>query len=59
MRYGESKVCKHGAAETLYLSIPSKMATDSTCPIKEGDTVELQIVEDFISIRKSAGGQRR
>jgi hypothetical protein len=38
---GKSKIFKHGKANTLYLVIPSKMATDSNCPFKVGDKVDL------------------
>jgi len=39
---GQAKVFKHGKAKTLYVSIPSKVAQDSTFNFKEGDTVEVK-----------------
>ena len=37
----EATVYKHTKGNTLYVSIPSKMAQDSAFPIKEGDAVEI------------------
>jgi hypothetical protein len=39
---GESTVFKHGIARTLYLAIPSKMASDSAFGIQMGDKVSLK-----------------
>lgn len=39
---GEVKVFKHPKAQTLYLSIPAKMAQDSDFTIKDGDTVIIE-----------------
>lgn len=42
---GESKIWRTSErSNTLYLTIPSKMASDSQCPLKSGDTVELEII---------------
>jgi hypothetical protein len=38
---GEAKIYKHPKAETLYLSIPSKVVQDSTFAFKKGDQVEI------------------
>ena len=37
----EATVYKHTKGNTLYVSIPSKMAQDSAFPVKEGDQVEI------------------
>ena len=39
---GEAKVFRHGRARTLYVTIPSAIASDSVFTIKEGDTVEVR-----------------
>lgn len=38
---GQSKVCKHPKAATLYISIPARMAVDSQFDFKAGDKVLL------------------
>jgi hypothetical protein len=47
---GESKVFKHGIAQTLYVSIPAKVASDSKCPIKLGDVVKVTIEGDRMTL---------
>jgi hypothetical protein len=37
----QATVYKHTKGNTLYVSIPSKMAQDSAFPVKEGDQVEI------------------
>jgi len=39
---GESKIYKHRNAETLYLTIPSKVVQDSTFVFKKGDQVRIR-----------------
>ena len=39
---GESKIYKHPNAETLYLTIPSKVVQDSTFVFKKGDKVSIR-----------------
>lgn len=38
---GEAKIYKHPKAETLYLTIPSKVAQDSAFIFKKGDQVKI------------------
>ena len=40
---GYSTAFRHGKAETLYLTVPSRVAKDSMCPIKMGDIVKVRI----------------
>ena len=49
---GQSMVFKHGKAATLYLTLPSMLAQDSRCPIKEGDNVEVEIRGEYITFHK-------
>jgi antitoxin component of MazEF toxin-antitoxin module len=46
----EATVYKHTKGNTLYVSIPSKMAQDSAFPIKEGDAVEIVWDKDLGAI---------
>lgn len=39
---GESKIYKHPNAETLYLTIPSRVVQDSTFIFKKGDRVSIR-----------------
>lgn len=39
---GEAKLYKHQKADTLYLSIPSKIAQDSAFVFKKGDRVHIR-----------------
>jgi len=39
---GEAKIYKHQKADTLYLTIPSKVVQDSTFIFKKGDTVRIR-----------------
>lgn len=39
---GEAKIYKHPKADTLYLTIPSKVVQDSTFIFKKGDTVKIR-----------------
>jgi uncharacterized protein YuzE len=39
---GEAKIYKHPKADTLYLTIPSKVVQDSTFIFKKGDTVRIR-----------------
>ena len=60
MLSGKSKIYKHLKADTLYLTIPSKMAMDSKFPFKAGDEVFLELVEPVdgevkLLVRKNNG----
>ena len=60
MLSGRSKIYKHPKADTLYLTIPSKMAMDSKFPFKAGDEVFLELVEPVdgevkLLVRKNDG----
>jgi len=59
MLSGKSKIYKHPKADTLYLTIPSKMAMDSKFPFKAGDEVflELQSIDGEVKlfVRKNHG----
>lgn len=39
---GQAKIYKHPKADTLYLTIPSKIAQDSAFIFKQGDTVRIR-----------------
>jgi len=39
---GEAKIYKHPKADTLYLTIPSKVVQDSTFIFKKGDRVKIR-----------------
>lgn len=39
---GETKLYKHTKADTLYLSIPSKLVQDSTFVFKKGERVKIR-----------------
>ncbi len=39
---GEAKIYKHPNADTLYLTIPSKVVQDSTFIFKKGDRVQIR-----------------
>jgi len=39
---GEAKIYKHPRADTLYLTIPSKVVQDSTFIFKKGDRVRIE-----------------
>jgi antitoxin component of MazEF toxin-antitoxin module len=46
----QATVYKHTKGNTLYVSIPSKMAQDSVFPVKEGDQVEIVWDKDLEAI---------
>jgi len=46
MLQGKSKLYKHPKAQTLYLSIPSKIVSDSQFSFKAGDRVKLKFDPD-------------
>ena len=50
---GQSTAFKHGRAATLYLTLPSMLAQDSKCPIREGDNIEVEIRGEYILFRKA------
>ena len=52
MLSGKSKIYKHPKADTLYLTIPSKMAMDSKFPFKAGDKIflELQSIDGEVKL---------
>jgi hypothetical protein len=45
-------IYQHTKGKTLYLSIPSKMAQDSTFPFEAGEKVNISIAEGFLLIEK-------
>lgn len=47
----ESKVFKHKKAETLYLTIPAKLANDSSFPFNSGDKVKLEIENEKLKVK--------
>ena len=57
----EATVYKHTKGNTLYVSIPSKLAQDSAFPIKEGDAVAIEWDPDqeAIVIRPKKAGSRK
>jgi hypothetical protein len=46
----EATVYKHTKGNTLYVSIPSKMAQDSGFPIKEGEKVDIRWSDELNAI---------
>lgn len=46
MLQGKSKLYQHPKAQTLYLSIPSKIVSDSQFSFKAGDRVKLKFDPD-------------
>jgi len=44
MLEGKGSIYKHKKAHTMYIIIPSSVASDSEFPFKEGDKVTVQIV---------------
>lgn len=52
---GNSKVYKHPKANTLYISIPANMASDSAFPFKEGDTINLSVENDCLYVFRKMG----
>ena len=53
---GKSKIFRHGKANTKYASIPSKVATDSSFPFKNGERVIVEIVGDTLVFRRAEKG---
>lgn len=47
---GEGRIFSSGEAATLYVSISSAVATDSTFPFEEGETVTVNIEGDQLRI---------
>lgn len=47
---GKGRVFSSGEAETLYVSIPSAVATDSAFPFEEGETVTVSIEGDEVRV---------
>jgi len=54
LKIGYSKVFKHPKAKTLYIIIPSHVASDSLCSIKEGDIVS---VMNCVDVENEARGR--
>lgn len=48
----KSKVYKHLKAKTLYVTLPSKLVTDNMFPLSKGDTVEIEIIDNHLIIKK-------
>ncbi len=49
---GKSRIFKHTRGKTLYLTIPSSVATDSTFPFKIGENVKIKIKGNKLVIEK-------
>lgn len=49
---GKSTVSKHPKADTLYVGIPAKVASDSACPLKKGDVVRVTIIGKTVTVVK-------
>lgn len=54
---GKSRVTGSPSTGSIYVLIPSKVATDSMCPIKRGDTVQVLVEGDKVIIEKIQGGE--
>ena len=54
---GKGKVTGHPKARSLYILIPSKIATDSQCPFKRGDYVSIKIEGNKVIIEKIEGDE--
>lgn len=52
---GEGKIFSSGKAETLFVSIPSKITTDSTFPFEEGEEVEIRIEDGKLVVSPKDG----
>jgi len=44
MLEGKSKLYQHPKAKTMYITIPSRVSTDSQFPFKAGDKVKIILV---------------
>jgi len=49
---GTSKVYKHLKCDTMYISVPALVASDSTFPFKKGDRVHIEIKGESLKIWK-------
>lgn len=49
---GTSTIVKHASGKTLYITIPSKVATDSRFPFREGMKIRIRIVQGFLVIER-------
>jgi len=58
MLTGKSKVVKHSLANTFYLIIPASMSTDSQFPFKDGDRVELKVINEKLEVKKTDGARK-
>lgn len=60
---GTGRVFSSGRAETLYVSIPSPVATDSAFPFADGESVTVSIDVGELRVTRaekpSDGGERR
>lgn len=54
-REGRARVFKHGAARTLYVAVPAAVASDSACPLREGQEVRVELVVPGQRVRVDAG----
>ena len=48
----KSKIRDHPKAKTLYLTIPSELASNSNFPFEPNDRVFLEIIGDTLLIKK-------
>jgi hypothetical protein len=49
---GKGRIFRQGEARTMFVSIPSKVATDSSFPFEEGERVKVKIEGGKIAILK-------
>ena len=54
---GKSRVTGSPSVGSIYVLIPSKIATDSMCPIKRGDYVTIIIEGNKVIIERLEGGE--
>lgn len=52
-RRAQGRVFSSGEARTLYVSIPSRVATDSAFPFADGETVHVSIEDGMVCIAPS------
>lgn len=53
MKTCKSTLFRHGKAQTLYMSIGSKVAQDTSFPFQLGDRVVIEIKGNKLEVRKA------
>jgi len=56
-RRAQGRVFSSGEARTLYVSIPSRVATDSSFPFADGETVRVSIEDGMVCIAPTDEGE--